>query len=243
MNTNAKHLFFDVDNTITRSKSPILPEHEALFVELSKTHDMVIVSGSKQTDIWGRFTDASKGTFFTLAQNGNYAFDRNKGELWKRLLSDEQKRAIYAFIEKMHAHTHPPVSDEHDLIEDRGCQIAFSFIGHHEKIEIKERFDPTMAVRLQILSDLKEDVQRLSDDFGIEMAIGGTTNIDIYLKGKHKGFNSKALCDLLGWNIEDTLYFGDLLMPGGNDYTVVGILPTQPVKDYKETYEFLKHFR
>lgn len=242
MNTAAKHLFFDVDNTITRSKSPILPEHEALLVELSRRYDMVIVSGSKQTDIWGRFTPAAEGTFYTLAQNGNYAFDKNKEELWKRLLSDEQKQAIYAFIEKMHAHTHPPVSDEHDLIEDRGCQIAFSFIGHHEKIEIKEQFDPTTAVRAGILSDLRDDVQQLSDVYGVEMTIGGTTNIDIYLKGKHKGFNAKALCELKGWNVDDALYFGDLLMPGGNDYTVVGVLPTQPVKDYKETYELLKQF-
>lgn len=242
MNTGAKHLFFDVDNTITRSKSPITPEHEAMFVELSKTHDMVIVSGSKQTDIWGRFTDASKGTFYTLAQNGNCAFDTEKNELWKRLLTDAQKGAIYTFIEKVRAHTRPPVSNEDDLIEDRGCQIAFSFIGHHEKIDIKERFDPDFSVRKKVLTDLRLEVENLSNNFNIEISIGGTTNLDIYEKGKNKGFNSRALCELNGWDMNDCLYFGDALFPGGNDYTVVGILPTQHVKDYKETYEFLKHF-
>ncbi|MFM2414893.1 MAG: hypothetical protein RI911_586 [Candidatus Parcubacteria bacterium] len=242
MNTNAKHLFFDVDNTITRSKTPILPEHEAILVEISKTRDIIVTSGSKQTDIWGRFTDMSQGCFYTLAQNGNYAFDKNKQELWKRLLNDSQKQAIYAFIEKMHGHTHPPVRDEHDLIEDRGCQIAFSFIGHHEQIEIKERFDPTGSVRKKMLEDLHDDVQRLAEEHDIEMTIGGTTNIDIYLRGKHKGFNTKAMCELQGWSIDDSIYFGDLLIPGGNDYTVVGVLPTQAVNDYKHTYELLKQF-
>lgn len=242
MNTRAKHLFFDVDNTITRSKTPITPEHEAIFVELSKTHDMVIVSGSKQTDIWGRFTEASNGTFYTLAQNGNYAFDTQKNELWKRLLTDTQKTAIYAFIEKVRQHTRPAVSNEDDLIEDRGCQVAFSFIGHHEKIEIKERFDPDFSVRKKVLSDLSAEVAHLSDTFNIEISIGGTTNLDIYEKGKNKGFNAQALCELNHWNVTDCVYFGDALFPGGNDYTVVGILTTQPVKDYKETYELLKNF-
>jgi HAD superfamily hydrolase (TIGR01484 family) len=240
MNTQAKHLFFDVDNTITRSKSPITPEHETIFLDVAKTHDMIVVSGSKQQDIWGRFTDASAGSYYTLAQNGNYAFDKERNELWKRLLTDTQKQAIFAFIEKVRAHTHPPVSDENDLLEDRGCQVAYSFIGHHEKIEIKEKFDPTFEVRKKVLADLAADVQKLSDEYNIEISIGGTTNLDIYEKGKNKGFNTKALCEMKGWKIEDCLYFGDALFPGGNDYTVVGILPTQHVKDYKETYELLK---
>ncbi len=242
MNTHAKHLFFDVDNTLTRSKSPITPEHEELFIQVAKNHDMVVVSGSKQTDIWGRFTERSKGTYFTLAQNGNYAFDTDGTELWKRLLTTAQKEALYDFIKKVRAHTNPPVSNENDLIEDRGCQVAFSFIGHHEQIEIKERFDPDFSVRKRVLHDLASEVDMLGRDFNIEISIGGTTNLDMYEKGKNKGFNAKELCMLKGWNTEDCIYFGDALFPGGNDYTVVGTLPTQPVKDYKETYELLAQF-
>jgi HAD superfamily hydrolase (TIGR01484 family) len=242
MNTNAKHLFFDVDNTITRSKSPITPEHETLFLEVGKTHDMIIVSWSKQVDIWGRFTAASENAFYTLAQNGNCAFDMQKKMMWERPLSEVQKQAIYVFIEKVRAHTRPPVTNENDLIEDRGSQIAFSFIGHHERIEVKEVFDPNFEKRKKVLADLTHEVTELSEKFNIEITIGGTTNLDIYEKGKNKGFNTKALCELKGWSTEDCVYFGDALFPGGNDYTVVGVLPTQSVKDYKETYELLKKF-
>ncbi|MFZ2593646.1 MAG: HAD-IIB family hydrolase [Minisyncoccia bacterium] len=238
--SHCKHLFFDVDNTLTRSKSPILPEHAEILRKISDRFDIIIVSGSKQEDIAGRFAQVDPVKSFVLSQNGNHAVDQHGELLWERKLSDTQKQAIYAFIEKARAHTHPPVSDESDLIEDRGCQIAFSFLGHHEKIELKEKFDPKFEVRNKVLHDLSADVEILSKDFGIEISNGGTTNLDIYLKGKNKGFNSKALIDLCGWNVDECMYFGDALLPGGNDYSVVGIIPTHQVADYKETFSILK---
>jgi hypothetical protein len=41
------------------------------------------------------------------------------------------------------------------------------------------------------------------------------------------------------WQKEDCLYIGDALFPGGNDETVVGVIPTQLVKDYHATYTYL----
>jgi phosphomannomutase len=235
-----RHVFFDLDNTLTRSKSPILPEHEAIFVALGQQKDMVIVSGSSEKDIWGRLTDTSKGIYYSLTQNGNRAYDTDRILLWERLLSTSQKQAAENFVTLARKHTPTDVPDEDDLLEDRGCQIAFSFIGQHADISLKEQFDPDFSKRRKVLKDLYKEVARLKSEFGLEITIGGTTNFDIYLKGMNKGYNTRELITLMGWDTAECLYIGDALFPSGNDETVVGIIPTHSVKDYHETFRFIE---
>lgn len=235
-----RHFFFDLDNTLTRSKSPILPEHEDLLVRLGSVADVIVVSGSSEKNIWSRLTDKSRGSYYSLTQNGNRAFDKERNLLWERLLTEEQKDAVRKFVVLARAHTPTTVPDENDLLEDRGCQMAFSFIGQHADINLKERFDPDFTKRRKVLEDLHDEVDKLDRDFGLEITIGGTTNLDIYLKGMNKGYNVNELLKLNGWKAEDSLYTGDALFPGGNDETVVGIIPTKQVKDYHGTYAFIE---
>lgn len=235
-----EHVFFDLDNTLTRSKSLIVPEHEALLVRLANERDVIVVSGSSEKNIWGRLTDLSKGTYYSLTQNGNRAFDKERALLWENVLSTEQKAAATQFVALARAHTPTVVPDENDLLEDRGCQMAFSFIGQHADIALKEKFDPDFSKRRAVLADLRADVEKLDREHGLEITIGGTTNLDIYLKGMNKGHNSRRLMDMYGWRPDESLYIGDALFPGGNDETVVGVMPTQPIKDYNETYRFIQ---
>lgn len=238
-----KHFFFDLDNTLTRSKSPILAEHEEFLVEFARNADVIIVSGSSEKNIWSRLTDTSIGNYYSLTQNGNRAFDKDRTLLWERLLSESQKEAVVQFIVLVRAHTPTIVPDENDLLEDRGCQMAFSFIGQHADIALKEKFDPDFSKRRKVLADLQEEVDKLDHEHGLEITIGGTTNLDIYLKGMNKGHNVHELISLYEWLSEESIYIGDALFPGGNDETVVGIIPTYAVKDYHETYEYLKSFK
>ena len=236
----AQHYFFDFDNTLTRSKSPILPEHETILARLSRGADVVIVSGSSEKNIWSRLTDRSAGGYYSLTQNGNRAYDKDRSLLWERLLSAEQKEAAQRFVALARKHTPTDVPDEEDLLEDRGCQIAFSFVGQHADIALKERFDPDFSRRRAVLRDLEAALRELEEAHGLEITIGGTTNLDIYLKGKNKGHNVEELIKLKGWRPEECLYIGDALFPGGNDETVVGIIPTHSVRDYRETYHYLE---
>jgi phosphomannomutase len=235
-----KHFFFDLDNTLTRSKSPILPEHEEFLVDFARKADVIIVSGSSEKNIWSRLTDASIGSYYYLTQNGNRAFDKDRALLWERLLSESQKEAIVQFITLVRAHTPTVVPDENDLLEDRGCQMAFSFIGQHADIALKEKFDPDFSKRRKVLADLHGEVAKLEHEHGLEITIGETTNLDIYLKGMNKGHNVRELISRNGWQPDESIYIGDALFPGGNDETVVGIISTHAVKDYHETYEYLK---
>ncbi|OGG79907.1 hypothetical protein A3A39_03790 [Candidatus Kaiserbacteria bacterium RIFCSPLOWO2_01_FULL_54_13] len=235
-----KHFFFDLDNTLTRSKSHIEPAHADLLRKLTERADVVVVSGHPQRDIRDHLEKNLDGRYYILAQNGNFSQTPDGKILWERRLSEQQVRAIHAFIEKARKHLALKVRDENDIVEDRGCQVAFSLIGHHENQDIKDAFDPDHAKRKKLLEDLRDDVEQLRNKYNIDIYIAGTTNLDIVEKGKNKGYNITVFIKTLGWKKEDCIYVGDALFPGGNDETVVGVIPTKAVKDFHGTYEYLR---
>ena len=233
-----KHIFFDLDNTLTPSKSLILPEHVPTLKKLCQRADVVVVSGHPEKDIRKHLTPALEGLYHILGQNGNRAETRDGRVLWNRSLSKDQKDAILTFISKARARLNLKVRDENDIIEDRDSQIAFSLIGHHENHDKKEAFDPGGKKRAALLNELTDDVKVL-EKAGVEVRIGGTTNLDIFEYGKNKGYNVPAFIEKMRWDKNDCVYIGDALFPGGNDETVIGKIPTHAVKDYHETYDYI----
>lgn len=233
-----RHIFFDLDNTLTSSKSLILPEHVPVLKRLCEHVDVVVVSGHGAEDIKKHLRPELKGLYHILGQNGNRAETRDGKLLWNRSLSQNQKDAIHAFISKVRKHVNLTVRDENDIIEDRDSQIAFSLIGHHEDHDKKEAFDPGGKKRAALLNKLADDVKVL-EKAGVEVRVGGTTNLDIFQLGKNKGYNVPLFIEKMGWNKEDSLYIGDALFPGGNDETVVGKIPTHAIADYRETYSYI----
>lgn len=235
-----KHFFFDMDNTLTRSRSEIAPEHIPIFLKLTERADVIVVTGGQKKQIEKQLSPALSGHYSILAQNGNYAETKDGRLLWQRTLSPSQKKAVVALIERMKEHAAITVKDEGDLIEDRGCSVCYSVIGHHEDVSKKEQFDPDHAKRIALLAHFKEDVEKLQTEHNIEVRSGGTTTLDFFESGKNKGYNVAAFIAELGWNKDDAMYIGDALFPGGNDETVIGIIETKSVKDYHETYQYLQ---
>lgn len=231
MYTHKKHLFFDLDDTVTLSRTPMGDAAYELYRSLP--HDIIIVSGAevKQID-----TQIRKIPFFRLGQNGNQALNPENKTLWQEDLNQEQCRAIEEHIAQVRALTSFSVQDENDLVENRGSQISYSLIGHHEDIVKKKACDPDKKIRLELL----EKVPLTHPE--IEVKIGGTTCLDYFAKGKNKGYNIKKLIAHMGWDTDACLYFGDALFPGGNDETVIGIIDTHPVDNHEHTYELLKQY-
>ena len=234
-----KHFFFDLDNTLTRSKSHIEPAHAEILRTLAERADIVVVSGHPQADIRDHLEKSLDGRYYILAQNGNFAQMPDGKILWERRLSPKQVAAIHEFTTKARKHLAYKVRDENDIVENRGCQVAFSLIGHHENQDAKDAFDPDHAKRKKLLKDLREDVNELRNRHNVDVYIGGTTNLDFIEKGKNKGYNIAEFIRDLGWKKEDCIYIGDALFPSGNDETVIGVIPTHAVKDYHETYTYL----
>ena len=51
-----------------------------------------------------------------------------------------------------------------------------------------------------------------------------------------KGANVQKIIDLMGWDKDECIYFGDGLYPGGNDEAVIGVIETVAVDDHLDCY-------
>lgn len=226
-----KHIFFDMDGTVTRSRSSITEKMSALLTQLSDSgRNVVIISGADLEQI-----EKQVGSIvgFFLSQNGNHAMVMPGREvLWQEGLTQEERMAIMSHIESLPRDWE--VQDENDLISDRGSQIAYSLIGHNEDLDKKEAFDSNGERRRVLL----EEHPLVSNT--VEVRIGGTTTLDYIKKGRDKGFNVARLLEQKGWNKNECLYIGDALFPGGNDEAVVGVIDTQSVADPTETEKVIK---
>lgn len=231
MYTHKKHLFFDLDDTVTLSRSQIDDDMYELLSSLP--HDIVVISGAQYSQIENQLRNLP---IYRLGQNGNQAYHKDNSLLWEEVLSEVHENEVRRHIEALKEHLTHAVQDENDLVEHRGSQISFSLLGHHEEVPKKKSFDPDRSLRLELL----EKVPFESEE--VEVRIGGTTCFDYFMKGKHKGFNVDRLIAHQGWNKHECLYFGDALFPGGNDEAVIGVIDTHPVDDHRDTFEKLSTY-
>lgn len=224
-----KHLFFDMDGTITPSRSKISPEMKGLLGSLPQT--IAVTSGSHNKQMAYQTDNLP---IIRMGQNGNHVIDLDGTELWFDKLTDAEKEEVMAHTTKIWALCDHKVPDLNDIIEDRGSQISLSIYGHNADPVEKRAYDGDFKKRIALL----EQVPFVSDT--VEVKLGGSTCLDYFRKGRNKGYNINRLITQKGWNKDECLFFGDALFPGGNDETVVGIIETVAVANPEDTYNKLQ---
>jgi len=223
-----KHLFFDMDQTIAPSRQLILPKMYELLRNLP--HDIIIVSGQDVEKIsW----QSNNLPAFTLGQNGNHATDVDNIELWNVPLDEIHRAEIMEHIAAIIEILDHELNHDWKPIEDRGAQITFSPIGNTAPVEHKTAYDPDRKKREFLMRHIPFE----SDELVVK--IGGSTSLDYIHKDRHKGTNVQKLIDLMRWNKDECIYFGDGLYPGGNDEAVIGVIETVAVEDHNDTYNKL----
>lgn len=228
-----KHFFFDMDGTLTRSRTEITREMSAALMSLVEAgSDVIVVSGAKQEQMFKQLGSVVEEVAI-MAQNGNESYNSIGGLLWRRELSEEQRSAVIAFIDRIKG------VDNGDLVQDRGCQISFSAIGHNAPLKKKEAYDPGGKKRKVEIDAHKHTIKELAK-LGVHVAIGGTTCIDFYTQTK--GENVEDFIVRQRWLNRDCVYVGDALFEGGNDHTVVGVIPTLQVSGPDEALTVIKGF-
>ena len=233
----ANVLFFDMDGTLTKSQSQIEAEMEKLVISLIESgRDVIVVSGQTypriRKQVGGKLL---AGRIYALAQNGNNLQDKGGVTIWNNTLTAENKAEISKHINSIRENFRDIFegTDENDLVQDRGCQIAFSLLGHNADLSRKRRFDPDGSRRQEILKRFPLISSR------VEVKIGGTTTFDYFEKDKNKGANVRQMIEKMNWKPEDCVYVGDALFEGGNDESVKDIIDTHEVNSPEDTISFI----
>ncbi|KAM5468893.1 hypothetical protein MauCBS54593_004888 [Microsporum audouinii] len=212
---------FDLDGTLALSKQPLLDSMGEALADLLAVAHVAVISGGDwpqfQKQVASRLpprADLSK--LWLMPTTGTKLYQYKDGT-WKavyaELFDDKTKQLILtAFDAALEATGFKPEQTWGNRIEDRGSQITFSALGQEAPIHAKEVWDPDFAKRKVIQADLRK---RLPD---VSINMGGATSIDITQKGVDKAYGLKRLCDASDIPLEQMMFIGDAIFPGGNDY-------------------------
>ena len=233
-----KLIVFDLDGTISESKSSLDDEMSALLRDLLSITRVAIISGGN----WPQF---EKQLISNLPRNANlknlsllptcgtkfYKYDSTWERLYSEDFTDEEKEKVIGSLRKAIGSSNSynePVWGEQ--IEDRGSQITFSGLGQLAPLEEKKKWDPDFAKRKL----MKAFLDNLIPEFSVRL--GGTTSVDVTKQGIDKAYGIRKLRDVLGVSINEMIFIGDALFPGGNDYPAkeAGVVSIQ-VRDPNET--------
>jgi len=215
-----KLIVFDLDGTLAESKSPLDDEMAALLGSLLAIVKVAIISGGG----WAQFEQQVLANLrpgdhlenLSLLPTCGTKFYRFDGD-WKKIYSEdftanEKEKIIGALRHVADASGFAADKVWGDTIEDRDSQITYSALGQHAPIEEKKKWDPDFAKRKAMKVRLD---QLIPED---SVRLGGTTSIDVTKPGIDKAYGIRKLRDTLAVPIEEMIFIGDALFPGGNDY-------------------------
>jgi HAD superfamily hydrolase (TIGR01484 family) len=227
--SNKDLIVFDLDGTLTPSKSNMEPDMSRVLAELLARKKVAVIGGGN----WGQFRkqflrslacpkDLLLNLF--LFPTTATAFYRYRGG-WKNVYEMKLSKRDATQIKKAFKDVFcevgyvPPKKVYGKVLENRGSQITFSALGQDvvsrlgkRGLALKEKWKrENFLLKSRIAKLLAKKLPEL------EVRLGGLTSIDITQKGIDKAYGVREIEKTLNIPIKRMLFIGDALYPGGND--------------------------
>lgn len=214
-----KLIVFDLDGTLAISKQAIDAEMAGWLARLLTICPICVISGGDWPQFQKQVVDqleagAKLENLYLMPTTGAkfYRFDGAWKQIYADNFSETDRQRVSSALKC--AITEAGFDHEQtwgDQIEDRGTQITFSGLGQEAPIEAKDAWDPDRKKRTALKTILDKSLNDLS------VRIGGSTSIDITRPGIDKAYGVRKLGELTGVALDQMLFVGDALYPGGND--------------------------
>ena len=236
MVVNNKNFLFDIDGTLTPSRSKIDTNFKSFFLKWMQKKSVYLVTGSDKEktieqigiEIWSNVKKSYQSC-------GNAVYE--KGKLIRKLNFNINEKLELFLTNILHKSSW---KEKYNLnIDTRIGLINFSTIGRNCPKEARKRYyewDKKNKEREFICKIVENAFPSL------EASIGGEISIDIYPKGKNK---AQVLDEITG----EIIFFGDRCEKGGNDYPIAKRLEIEKekreyqvfnVSNFNETWKILK---
>jgi HAD superfamily hydrolase (TIGR01484 family) len=228
-----KVIAFDLDGTLTESKSTVEDRMSNALGKLLKNFHVCVISGGKFTQFQKqllanlKIEPAKFEKLHLMPTCGTRYYTYNvTNTSWEQVyaedLTDSQKQKIIKTLmegAKKLNYLEPKTYGE--IIEDRGSQITFSALGQDivaelgaKGLKLKKAWDPSGEKKQK----LRDYVAKRIPEF--EVRTGGESSVDVTKPGIDKAYGMQKLMGTLKLSKNDILFIGDRLNEGGNDYPV-----------------------
>lgn len=229
---------FDVDGTLTVSRSEIDPEFEKFFLNFIDNNEVYVVTGSDYSKTLEQLGEQiMHGIKRSYQCSGNSVWEKGievYHNEWK-LGNEERDYLLHELFESKF----PIRTGTH--LDDRPGLVNFSVLGRGANSEQRAEY-----VTWDKQNNERERIANLFNSKyghkGIKAQVAGETGLDIVQNGRDKG---QVLNDFDDYNVT---FFGDMMQPGGNDEPLATAIASRGndndgsiwVKDWKHTWDILK---
>lgn len=235
----AQIAIFDIDNTLTESRSRISPSMAQALSALVDKMPVALISGGSFEDfdkqVVSALSHAKKENLYVLPTSGAEMRFWQGGSwhvAYSYPISAAKRRLI---LERIAKALGVAPTELGYYVYDRGSQITFSALGKDAGLEEKRDWDPDRSKRRTLVDVLKPQLP------GVSMTIGGTTSIDFTEEGVDKAFGVGKLLAHLKIDPKEVVFVGDALVPGGNDEPVRRLgVDARLTKGPRETEEIVR---
>ena len=213
-----KIAIFDIDNTLTESRSAISPAMAGVLSDLIDRMPVALISGGSMADferqvLLGIFHTKKNNLYLLPTSGAEMRFW--EGGMWKTAYSfpihADKKEKLLTELSKAVGVDRAEIGR---FVEDRGSQITYSGLGKDAPLSKKYAWDPRTEKRRVIIAKLSPRIS------GLTMRIGGSTSIDFTEEGVDKAFGVSKLLEHLKLSPQDAVFVGDAMGEGGNDAPV-----------------------
>lgn len=245
-NTTMKRVYvFDLDNTLAPSGDAIDTEMASLLKSLLDVVYVCVVSAAGlpqyEKQLLSQLLPGTNLANLILAPTCGGAMYLYTGDAYTKIyehaLSEEDTARIREAIDEAvsAANFDTSLPSYGERFEHRGSQASYSLLGPTAPRAEKEKIDPDRRIRLSII----EHFSKILPDF--EARTGGAATIDITQPGIDKAHAVDQLSLLLEIPIEEMVFVGDALYPGGNDEPVLQTgIEANAVQNPEETKIFIR---
>ncbi len=228
---NKQLIVFDLDGTLTESKSPLTDDMAQTITKLLEKKKVAIIGGGRWEQFQKQFLkgfscpESLLGNLFLFPTTATamYRYDGGWKNVYAITLTSEERAKIFNAFEKAFVtvgYEHPEKAYG-QVLEDRGSQVTFSALGQDivdvlgaEGVAMKEAWG-----KLPWREKIAAEVEKLVPEF--EVRRGGLSSIDVTKKGIDKAYGLKQIEEHLQIPVGEMFFVGDAIFPGGNDYAVV----------------------
>jgi hypothetical protein len=224
-----KLIVFDLDGTLTETKSNLEPDMAAAIRALLEKKKVAIIGGGSYRQFRRQFLtelhcpSSLLSHLFLFPETATSFYRHWKG--WKKVYSFQLSKSEEGSIRKAfkyvlkEIHYIPPRKTYGKVLEDRGAEFTFSALGQdivavlgEKGVRLKERWTREhAALKLEIAKLVQKRLPNL------EVHPAGFTSIDVTEHGIDKAYGVRQIRKRLHVPIKNMVFVGDALYHGGND--------------------------
>ncbi len=207
---------FDLDGTLLNDEEKLSNRNKEAVIEASKNNIVVFASGRMLKSIL-KFSRENFGReFITIAYNGAMVYIPEEGIVFERKIDPETSRKVIIELRNRKVHRQAYVND--NLISEEDNEEVRAYAKHsgvnytvvNDLVKVVSKYGSTKILSIsdpEILNRIRDELRRVFKNLKIFKSF--PNYLDFVPKDVSKAFALKVLSEKLGFDLEETIAFGD----------------------------------